>query len=334
MSALPLQDTDSVIAELPKPKGPGARLKAARQAKQLDLDLVAAQLHLSHEMIVALEADDYEQLPARVFVVGYLRNYARHVGLPPEAIIQALNNYLPAEETRTELPKVGGGAGEIFKPSTHARHSSFSFFTLFMLVAAVALFFAWQKGLVSLPAALISGDFQQTDPVADNSLTASALIPVQNSAKNIKLPMKPSVEVSREVTKVLPVQAEPVPGSRPETPAVETGAEVGEPLEVAMVEENTVATVEAPSQVIASEQDIVLTFSEACWVDIRDASGTFKYIAEAKPGMVKKLAGKAPYKMLLGNVSGVTLTINGEPFDLQRYNKANVARFSLDPSSL
>ena len=43
MSALPVQDANSVIAELPKPKGPGARLKAARQTKQLDLDLVAAQ---------------------------------------------------------------------------------------------------------------------------------------------------------------------------------------------------------------------------------------------------------------------------------------------------
>ena len=285
-------------------------------------------------MIVALEADDYEHLPARVFVVGYLRNYARHVGLPPDAIIQALNNYMPVEETRTELPKVGNGASEVFKPSSHARRSSFSFFSLFMLVAAVALFFAWQKGLLTLPAEFINEEGQQTELVPDNSFAPAVLLPGQTSSSNIKLPVKPSVEVSRDEAAVLPLKAEPVQQARKKMPAAEAVAVSSEPQEVAMAEEKTAATVVTMPRVIAAEQDIVLTFSEACWVDIRDASGTFKYVAEAKPGMVKKLGGNAPYKMLLGNVNGVSLTINGEPFDLQRYNKANVARFSLDPSSL
>jgi len=318
MSAIPVHDAESVISELPQPKGPGARLKAARQAKHLELDKVAAHLHLSQDMLVALEADDYDNLPARVFVVGYMRNYARHVGLPPEAILLALDHYLPAREN-TVLPKLGTEASEVFIPAARARRSSFSVASLFFLLAAIGIFFVWQKGYLGFTGQLADSGVTGIDISQPQSTLTGDQISLAGDEEKLIIPNKLDNEV-----KVLPelndkpvlLESEP---SAVEIPPQTTQREIVMPQ---------------PAAEIMVKPEIVLSFTEACWVDIRDASGKFKFVREAKAGTVQKLSGQAPYKVLIGNVNGTKLTINGEPFDLQRYNKANVARFSLDPSLL
>jgi cytoskeletal protein RodZ len=66
----------------------GARLAAARKACELDPRVVASELHLDLATIEAIENDDKAALPAAIFVKGYLRNYARLVGLPEEEIVR------------------------------------------------------------------------------------------------------------------------------------------------------------------------------------------------------------------------------------------------------
>ena len=77
----------------------GARLAAARKACELDQRVVASELHLDRGTIEALENDDKAALPAAIFVKGYLRNYARLVGLPEDEIVR---DY--AEETDEPPP--------------------------------------------------------------------------------------------------------------------------------------------------------------------------------------------------------------------------------------
>jgi cytoskeleton protein RodZ len=66
----------------------GARLAAARKASELDRQAVASELHLDVNIIEALENDDKAALPAAIFVKGYLRNYARLVGLPEDEMVR------------------------------------------------------------------------------------------------------------------------------------------------------------------------------------------------------------------------------------------------------
>jgi cytoskeleton protein RodZ len=66
----------------------GARLAAARKACELDLGVVANELNLDANIITALESDDTAALPAAIFVKGYLRNYARLVGLPEDELVR------------------------------------------------------------------------------------------------------------------------------------------------------------------------------------------------------------------------------------------------------
>ena len=65
----------------------GARLAAARKKCELEIGVVANELNLDASIIAALENDDTAALPAAIFVKGYLRNYARLVGLPEDEMV-------------------------------------------------------------------------------------------------------------------------------------------------------------------------------------------------------------------------------------------------------
>ena len=65
----------------------GARLSAARNERQLTIRAVASELKIDVSMVAALERDDKAVLPAAIFVKGYLRRYARLVGLPEEELV-------------------------------------------------------------------------------------------------------------------------------------------------------------------------------------------------------------------------------------------------------
>jgi cytoskeletal protein RodZ len=67
----------------------GARLSAARKERQLSVKAVADELKLDIYMVDALEQDDQTVLPAAIFVKGYLRRYARLVGLPEDELVRA-----------------------------------------------------------------------------------------------------------------------------------------------------------------------------------------------------------------------------------------------------
>ncbi len=64
---------------------PGERLRRAREEQGLSQDEVSKHLRLSLSYLRALEEDDYDRLPEPPFIKGYLRNYARFLGLPPRS---------------------------------------------------------------------------------------------------------------------------------------------------------------------------------------------------------------------------------------------------------
>ena len=82
------QDTDGNTTAGNDRLSIGARLAAARKKCELDIQVVASELNLDAGIITALENDDMAALPAAIFVKGYLRNYARLVGLPEDEMVR------------------------------------------------------------------------------------------------------------------------------------------------------------------------------------------------------------------------------------------------------
>jgi cytoskeleton protein RodZ len=69
--------------------GPGHLLRTARESAGIGVREVSAQLRLDERTVVALESYDFKALPAPTFVRGYLRGYARLLGLPVGPVMEA-----------------------------------------------------------------------------------------------------------------------------------------------------------------------------------------------------------------------------------------------------
>jgi cytoskeleton protein RodZ len=80
---------------------PGRVLAEKRSDRGLTIEQVATATRIRAEHLSALESDEPGRLPAPVYAKGYLRTYARYLGLDPEPLVEALRS--PAQNTRRGL---------------------------------------------------------------------------------------------------------------------------------------------------------------------------------------------------------------------------------------
>ena len=78
------------------PLSVGQTLRAAREAQGMSLDDAAARLRLMHRQVEAMETDAFASLGQAVFARGFVRNYARLLGLAPEDLLARMEG-APAE---------------------------------------------------------------------------------------------------------------------------------------------------------------------------------------------------------------------------------------------
>lgn len=81
------RSTDDAPAAVEPQRRPGQELAAARERADISFETMAEGLRLPKRQLEALEADDYASLPPPAYVRGYLRAYARQVGLDGDEIV-------------------------------------------------------------------------------------------------------------------------------------------------------------------------------------------------------------------------------------------------------
>lgn len=92
--------------------GIGAKLREAREARGLSFEAVSAELRIRPVILAAMEREDHAALPERVFLLGLLRTYARHLGLDPAAVSAAWGGEVAATSTREPVSPMWGGSKE------------------------------------------------------------------------------------------------------------------------------------------------------------------------------------------------------------------------------
>lgn len=65
----------------------GKQLKAVRRTAKLSLDQVATETKISKKYIKALEDGNFAKMPAEVYARGFLENYAKFLGFPPDEVL-------------------------------------------------------------------------------------------------------------------------------------------------------------------------------------------------------------------------------------------------------
>lgn len=80
----------------------GTELRQARERAQLSLQDIATRTKIRVPLLEAIEREEFERLPAGLLTRGYLRAYAREVGLDPESIVR---QYVAAFEPERLAPE-------------------------------------------------------------------------------------------------------------------------------------------------------------------------------------------------------------------------------------
>ncbi len=84
----------------------GATLQQARQKKSLSLEELEIRTKIKVRYLDAIECGDLSRLPAEVYLKGFLRGYAKVVGLDPDEIItqyQYVTSSDSAQDHRRQL---------------------------------------------------------------------------------------------------------------------------------------------------------------------------------------------------------------------------------------
>ncbi|HET9228574.1 MAG TPA: helix-turn-helix transcriptional regulator, partial [Thermoanaerobaculia bacterium] len=78
----------------PEPEGSvsfGDWLRRQREMREISLRDIADRTKISLRYLEAMEDNRFDLLPAPIFAKGFLREYARYVGLSPDEVV---NHYL------------------------------------------------------------------------------------------------------------------------------------------------------------------------------------------------------------------------------------------------
>lgn len=142
--------------ELP-PQLPGATLAARREEMRLSIDEVSARLKLAPRQILALESDDFAQLPGLATVRGFIRSYAKLLELPPEPLIAMLvaerDPAVDAVVARRPLPSPGF-SGRRYSPPTRHRSSArrlTGIAVVFFVFVGTLAFIAYRNDWIQVP---------------------------------------------------------------------------------------------------------------------------------------------------------------------------------------
>lgn len=76
----------------------GRYLRAERELRQLSLEELAQTTRIPLKMLQHLEADRYEELPGDVFVRGFIKSYARALGVAPEPLLERYGRFVPGDD--------------------------------------------------------------------------------------------------------------------------------------------------------------------------------------------------------------------------------------------
>jgi cytoskeleton protein RodZ len=282
----------------------GATLRQARESRGLTVDEAAQALRLSARIVTALEECAFERLPGPTYVRGYLRNYAQFLGLAPQPLVDAYGR-LPQATQQVDMT-APAPVRQVTSSDMLVRLG-----TGVVVLVMFGLAALWWTGHDTV---------KESPKAPEPSRAAVEQVPVVAPA--------PRETVSEE-------QGPPATAAEPSTKPTVATVESTPPAPSAKLpapESTVVAAPNATSPESTTSEptsQLVLYVHEDSWADVRDAQ-QHRLLYETIPaGRVVSVEGVAPLSVFLGNVEGVTVEFNGQPYDALRHKRGQVARFTL-----
>lgn len=279
----------------------GAMLRQAREAEGLHVAALAVLLKVPVNKLEALETDRFDLLPDIVFARALAASICRTLKIDSTPILERLPHTmapdLKTDESGINTPfrVAGDGSGFLFwsqlsKPLVLA--------VLVLLVGAIVLVF-----------------FPVTQLPVDSILKSDAVGVIVSPPA--PAPMTSENALPGEVAAPLHVSGE---------------ALVGVDAPLAVQPTSTASSSGVPrlgSGSGATTGLLVFKSRGVSWVEVVDASGAVQVRRTLADGETLGTSGVMPLSVVVGRVDTTEVQVRGQPFDLTRIAKDNVARFEV-----
>ncbi len=280
----------------------GQTLAAERERQGLSRADVAQRLHMSAYQVEAIETGDYARLPQGTFLRGFVRNYAKALGIPANPLLDLLSEgsapkQRPGIVVPTESIRFDPTGEGLRNPYVKAAGIAFV-----VIALAFAAMYWW---LFIRPA----------PPGAAAQKPAPAMVA---SAQQTYVPAPVPAAIERAPEPAPPVEAPPQKEPEPakKAQAVKQAPEPAKP---------DAAFVNA-----AQGSTLKFVFKGQSWVEVRDSKGRLLFSRLNPPGSDAEVSGKPPFNVVVGNAPEVQLYYNDHEFDLEPHTKVAVARFTVE----
>lgn len=290
-----------------RPVGP--QLKKAREAKGLSVVEVAEAQHLRPAIIQAIENGKYELIDTELFLKGYIRAYARQVGLDGNALIADLNLELEPMRQEQAQAKAANPLVDIERRRRKKRRVAKAALWLVALAVLGLLVFSFIYNPSQLANLTGAGDDSTTQSTPDNLLpNETSDGDVTASPANAEGELKPLI-VSGTGT-----------FSDGEAPADGLGSSPAQPVgNSAVIVDNERSTIDTePSPQVADNRGrLEIDFIDDCWVQIRDANGRSLASGLKRQSDRIDLRTETDIRLVIGAANAIgSMRFEGAPVDL------------------
>lgn len=329
---------------------PGSLLSQARNAKGFTAADIAQKLRLKVGIIEALERDEILSTISLTFTKGYVRSYAKLLGLNENHIIQLFNELHISDDL---TPKKMQSFSR--KVSREHNDSRWMLVTYSIIALVILLSILWWVQHQSEPFFAAKSNV----PEAEQSVSESLQTPVFDAIEDDSFTLN-AVEIDSELTDL-------TNATEAEAEAeveIETGSDLAPYEQAEFADETTTAIpdfipntnpeninqvltvlenndpdVESELRLFADDNEsmqdsnelveLIFSFSGDCWIKITDATGNDIAYGVKKAGRVMPVIGQAPFSVILGAPRSVNLQYDGEPIDISFLPSDRTGRFVL-----
>lgn len=118
----------------------GEAFRTAREARGLTLSDVAESIHIRSVYLAAIEAEDWPSIGAPVYARGFIRTYARFLGLDPEGAVASFAERVPSETPA----QIAAAMAAIAANQPHGRGPSVGVVALIVVALALIGFVGYE----------------------------------------------------------------------------------------------------------------------------------------------------------------------------------------------
>jgi len=171
--------------EPPQAGGIGAQLKAAREARGLTLEQVAAETRIPQRHLLTIEAGAFSALPARTYAIGFARTYAKAVGLDDGEVADRVRVELDAQETGPRQRVAGFEPGDPARVPSRALGWIMALAVVLVLAGLFVVFRPYFSPAAELPSLTEQLEAEQSEQAAAQQRTAQPAATTANASGSV-----------------------------------------------------------------------------------------------------------------------------------------------------